>query len=133
MAKFVKGQKKPPGSGRSKGTLNTKTLEVRAIAREILTSDDYLENLRIRLVTGTAPPAVEVLMHHYGYGKPKDTVAIERDTRITLEQFRQLVKEAEDDDDDRDDDKPPPTPKKKKPPPARMGAAKRKKKPVLAR
>ena len=52
-------------------------------------------------------------MAEYAWGRPRHTVELAADSRITLEQFRQLVKEAEDDDDDRgdDDSQPPPTKK----------------------
>jgi len=119
---FKKGQNKL--GGRKPGVPNKVTNEIKEIAREIISSDDYLESLRLRLVTGVAPPAVEVAMHHYAWGRPKEIVSFESEGKISVEMFRAAA--AFDDGDDDSDDAPPP-----KKPPAR--ARKKKKKKALAR
>lgn len=71
---------KPPaaGKGRPKGAINKATREIRAIARRLTIGDKvYMAALRKRLRSGKAAPAVEVLLHHYASGKPKDTVSLE--------------------------------------------------------
>ena len=90
MAKFVRGQKKPMASGRKRGVPNKKTLEVRAIARDLL-DEAYFDALKFRLKAGTAAPGVETLIHHYAFGKPKETVTFQEDPRLSVQAFRRLA------------------------------------------
>ncbi len=60
------------GPGRRKGIPNKTTQEVRTAAQRLVNDKRYRARLRRRLIDGTAAPAVEVLMWHYAYGKPKD-------------------------------------------------------------
>ena len=59
--------------GRRAGTPNKATLEIRDAARRLLEEPAYLRSVRARLLEGKAPQ-LEVLLHHYAYGKPKDIV-----------------------------------------------------------
>ena len=59
--------------GRRAGTPNKATLEIRDAARRLLKDPAYLRSVRARLLEGKAPQ-LEVLLHHYAYGKPKDIV-----------------------------------------------------------
>ena len=59
--------------GRRAGTPNKATLEIRDAARRLLEEPVYLRSVRARLLEGKAPQ-LEVLLHHYAYGKPKDIV-----------------------------------------------------------
>ena len=59
--------------GRRAGTPNKATREIRDAARRLLEEPAYLRSVRARLLEGKAPQ-LEVLLHHYAYGKPKDTV-----------------------------------------------------------
>ena len=59
--------------GRRAGTPNKATREIRDAARRLLEEPAYLRSVRARLVEGKAPQ-LEVLLHHYAYGKPKDIV-----------------------------------------------------------
>ena len=70
-----KDRPKPPnaGKGRPKGCTNKVTREIKDIATGLLTDPVYQAELRLRLNTGKAPH-METLLHHYAYGKPKDTV-----------------------------------------------------------
>jgi hypothetical protein len=67
--------KLPPGPGRPKGSLNKATREIRDFARSVLESPEYVESLKRRLRQGNAPH-METLLHHYAYGKPRDTLEI---------------------------------------------------------
>lgn len=69
--KFKKGE-----GGRPKGVPNKATREIKEVARGLLEAPEYLAALKRRLAKGTAGP-VEVTLYHYGYGKPKETVAHE--------------------------------------------------------
>lgn len=61
------------GPGRPKGALNKATREIKDIAAGLLSDPAYVESLRRRLTSGKAPH-METLLHHYAYGKPKESV-----------------------------------------------------------
>jgi hypothetical protein len=65
---FTKGN---PGGGRPKGAQNKATLEIKEFARNFLMSDRYRRTLERRILAGKAPQ-IEVLLHHYAFGKPTD-------------------------------------------------------------
>lgn len=69
----MKGKKT---GGRKKGTPNKATREIREAARAVLERPEYLAGLQARIDAGSAP-AIEGLLYHYAYGKPKDTVLVE--------------------------------------------------------
>jgi len=68
-----KGNPQNLRKGRPKGIPNKATREIKATATDLLSDPAYVENLRIRLVEGKAPH-METLLHHYAYGKPKETL-----------------------------------------------------------
>ena len=72
---FVIGQSGNP-HGRPKGALNKATREVREWARGLLEDPLYRAALQRRLIDGTCPPQLEVLLYHYAYGKPVDVIAM---------------------------------------------------------
>ena len=51
---------------------NKATQEIKEFARNILMSDSYRNSLVQRIEAGKAPH-IEVLLHHYAFGKPKHT------------------------------------------------------------
>ena len=61
--------------GRPAGVPNKITQDIKAAARQLLEDPEYQASLRIRLRRGDAPH-METLLHHYGYGKPKDTIEV---------------------------------------------------------
>ena len=61
--------------GRPKGALNKATREIKDVARNLLERPEYLESLKRRLDKGDAPH-METLLHHYGYGKPREGVDV---------------------------------------------------------
>jgi hypothetical protein len=78
------------GGGRPKGVPNKATREIAAFARNLLESPEYLVSLRKRLVRGSAPH-METLLHHYGYGKPKDVLEVAQPRPLIVE----LIADAE--------------------------------------
>ncbi len=69
---FAKGNR---GGGRKKGVPNKATQEIKEFARNFLMSEEYRESLKRRVLGGEAPH-MEVLLHHYGFGKPKTSVEV---------------------------------------------------------
>ena len=67
---FEKGD---PRAGRPKGVLNKVTLEIREVARSLVEDDGYRRRFKERLYEGSMAPALEALVWHYAYGKPKET------------------------------------------------------------
>lgn len=63
------------GGGRPKGVPNVASREIKDAARLLVSDEAYVESLRKRLPAGKAPH-METLLHHYAYGKPKETVDV---------------------------------------------------------
>lgn len=84
-----KDRPKPPnaGKGRPPGRTNKATRAIKDIATGLLTDPVYQAELRTRLHEGKAPH-METLLHHYAYGKPKETFEgnVVGAIRITWEQ-----------------------------------------------
>ncbi len=87
--RFRPGQSGNP-KGKPKGATSHKTREIAAFARSIVESPEYVESLRRRLLKGDAPH-METLLHHYGYGKPKDTLAVESARPVVVELIGSLA------------------------------------------
>ena len=62
--------------GRRKGTPNKVTAEARAVCAAILDDPTYRTNLTARARAGTLAPAVEAMLWHYAFGKPKDSLDV---------------------------------------------------------
>jgi hypothetical protein len=73
MAKRGRPKGQPKTGGRQKGSPNKATREIREAARGLLEDPTYVQNLQARLNDGSAG-AVESLLYHYAYGKPKETI-----------------------------------------------------------
>ncbi|MCA1560548.1 MAG: hypothetical protein LC804_09880 [Acidobacteria bacterium] len=65
----------PKTGGRQKGTPNKATAEAREVCSKIINDPVYRANLVRRANEGTLSPAMEALIWHYSYGKPKEMVA----------------------------------------------------------
>ena len=74
--------------GRQKGTLNKRSTDVLTIAASILDTPEYHQSLLVRVQQHTLPPALEVLLWHYRYGKPKDD---RRDERVDVSELLKAV------------------------------------------
>jgi hypothetical protein len=65
---FKPGQSGNP-KGRTPGTRNRVTIEVREAASQLVDDAEYRQRLRERLLDGTAGP-IEFLLWQFAYGKP---------------------------------------------------------------
>jgi hypothetical protein len=74
MPQNTTGLKRGGSPGRPKGVPNKATKEVKELSRRLVLDPEYQQKLKQRLLKGTLTPAVEVLLWHYAFGKPKDTV-----------------------------------------------------------
>jgi hypothetical protein len=81
------------GGGRPKGVPNKATQEIKEFARNILMSDSYRRSLSQRIEAGKAPQ-MEVLLHHYAFGKPKHMYVAPPPQRSETEQaFERMTTE----------------------------------------
>ena len=78
MPKVGRPKGTPKTGGRAKGTPNKATAAIRDVAQRLLSDEEYQAALKVRLRRGTAG-AVEPLLYHYAYGRPKETIAVESD------------------------------------------------------
>ncbi len=72
---FAKGRIKT--GGRQVGTPNQATIEIKDFSRSILEDTSYQTKLRQRIIDGDAPQ-IEQLLYHYGYGRPKNELEVNR-------------------------------------------------------
>lgn len=70
---------------------SVQTNEVRDLARSLL-NPEYLENLRIRLLSGLAAPGVEVMVWRYAFGDPKTDVNERAHEVARFEAIREAVR-----------------------------------------
>ena len=67
----MKGRKT---GGRKKGAPNKATAEAKAACAAIVDDPTYRQKLMARAKAGKLAPAVEAMLWHYAYGKPKEQV-----------------------------------------------------------
>jgi len=72
---FARGRIKT--GGRQVGTPNQATIEIKDFSRSILEDTSYQTKLRQRIIDGDAPQ-IEQLLYHYGYGRPKTELEVNR-------------------------------------------------------
>ena len=93
---FVKGHLPYIGPGRPKGSQNKTTLEVKALARELVNDPTYRKNLQTALENRTVDTSIEAMIWHYAYGKPKESLEVnwnlEKLTDTELDQLEAIVK-----------------------------------------
>jgi len=65
----MKGRKT---GGRRKGTSNKVTAEAKAVCAAIVDDPTYRTKLIARAKAGELAPAIEAMLWHYAYGKPKE-------------------------------------------------------------
>jgi len=71
--------------------------DIRTWAKRLLESDSYRKTVQQRLENGTLPPQLEVLLYHYAFGKPAETlnvsVSMEDMSSMTTEQLAARAEE----------------------------------------
>lgn len=67
---------RPKTGGRTKGTPNHATREIKDFTLKFLTSTAYVTSAQDRVLKGTAPH-LETLWHHYAFGKPKEILQLD--------------------------------------------------------
>jgi hypothetical protein len=65
----------PNPKGRPKGSRNKTSLEIAAVARQLVESREYRASLKKRLIEGKAPH-MEPILFYYAYGKPVDRIEL---------------------------------------------------------
>jgi hypothetical protein len=78
---FQKG--KPKTGGRQLGQPNKVSLEIKAHARAVVEDPMYQAKLKERLLDGSAPQ-LEVLLHYYAYGRPRQEVDVTQNEGIRV-------------------------------------------------
>lgn len=73
---YRKGQSGNP-AGRPKGVPNKATQAIKELARKLLSTKEYLDNLQKAVEQRKCHPSIEAMLHHYAYGKPKEVVQVE--------------------------------------------------------
>tara|TARA_R100001086_G_scaffold192604_5_gene109855 strand:+ start:1155 stop:1412 length:258 start_codon:yes stop_codon:yes gene_type:complete len=70
------GSKNLKRSGRPKGVPNKASADVRVRARALVEDPVYVLGIKRRMLEGKSVP-LEIMLHHYAYGKPRETVEVE--------------------------------------------------------
>jgi hypothetical protein len=84
----------PGGPGRPRGCKNKRTRAAADVAAGMLSDPKYLKSLRRRLLAGKAPH-MEVLLHHYAYGKPVDRMTLLQKQTNADEQMGEIQRSQE--------------------------------------
>ena len=77
------GTKNLKRSGRPKGVPNKASADVRIRARALVEDPVYVLGLKKRILDGKSVP-LEIMLHHYAYGKPRETVEVEGAVSIKI-------------------------------------------------
>jgi len=72
-----------PKTGRPKGAKNRIGLDIRERARRLVEDPVYCLSVKARMLEGKSLP-LEIMLHHYAYGKPRETVALEGAVTINV-------------------------------------------------
>lgn len=70
------------------------TSDAATFAKAILSSREYRESIRHRLILGELPPAVEVRLFDYAFGKPIDKVEHSGRVDTRVERVERVIVEA---------------------------------------
>jgi hypothetical protein len=77
------GTKNLKRAGRPKGVPNRASADVRIRARALVEDPVYVLGLKRRILDGKSVP-LEIMLHHYAYGKPRESVAVEGEVTIKV-------------------------------------------------
>jgi hypothetical protein len=80
-----------PRAGRPKGARNKATEDVKALALGLVEDPSYRAKLQADLRRRQVNPAVEAMLWHYAYGKPKDTIALEGEVDVNVTAARESL------------------------------------------
>ena len=80
--KFQKGRSK--SGGRKLGIPNRTTETIREIALGLVQDPQYQLSLKRRMISGRSPQ-LEILMHYYGYGKPKTEISTDKKITVVIQ------------------------------------------------
>src|SRR5262245_30915444 len=103
-----RGEPKTPGSGRRRGSLNRKTVELRTLMTALAGDVDYQQRFRRAFVKRRLHPSTEMRVWEYVVGKPKEQIEMsaklsmdarieaERElfSRLSIEQMEELAAES---------------------------------------
>ena len=78
---MAKGKKT---GGRKRGTPNRATGDVRECCAKLVADPAYLAALRRRLLAGELAPAVETMLWHFAFGRPKDSLEMDANVGCQL-------------------------------------------------
>jgi hypothetical protein len=81
----------PKTGGRSKGTPNKATVEVRTLCQRLIEDPEYQTRFKARLLEGALPPGVEQMVWGYAYGKPKETVELQGDAASPIQTIMRVI------------------------------------------
>ena len=76
------GTKNLQRSGRAAGSQGLATPDIRERARQLVEDPVYCLSVKRRILEGNVP--LEIMLHHYAYGKPRETVALEGGVTINV-------------------------------------------------
>lgn len=84
-------------TGRPPGALNRTSRQAREFAQMLVSSPAYRFSLIARIKAGTLPPAIETMIWHYAFGKPKETIELvdDREKDFSSTTTQDLAKRAE--------------------------------------
>lgn len=71
---LIKGR--PKTGGRQAGTPNKRTQEIQAYARGIVEDPEVRAQVLAQAQAGLLAPGVLIMLFHYSYGKPKESIDI---------------------------------------------------------
>ena len=77
--------KRTKTGGRTRGTTNKSTREVKAFAESLISRPLYVKRLRSEFDNGTVDVKLQILMWHYAKGQP--TKHVEHSGTLTLEEI----------------------------------------------
>ena len=77
--------KRKKTGGRRKGTPNKATAEAKEFCNSLVDDPRYQARLRLRLLAGKLPPAIESMLWHYAKGKPKEQIGIDGPQAVTIQ------------------------------------------------
>jgi hypothetical protein len=108
LAEFL-GTARPDLGEPTPPSADLESLTIADFCKGVLTSPEYRQSVLNRITLGTLPPAVEIRMYDYAYGKPPDRVEHTGKDGKPLEIVRRIVRAHDTYDEDADSGEKAPT------------------------